>query len=260
MRVPLSEIIEYMEQIAPRSTALEWDNVGLQVGDPRSSIGSVLFALDVSPSVIEEAESLSADLIISHHPLLFRPVSRIDFSTTNGLMIRELIRHGIVLFTAHTNLDRSFMGTGKILADRIGLKKIKRYSDDPDDEMNMVVTGSFEQPLSADEVISLLKGNLKCDCIKLVGNPVNVLTVAVIPGSSSSLLRKMTLPVDLIITGELSYHEALSAQYQGRAVAIMGHFISEKPVMYYLADKFREKFTSLSIEVSERDGEPYRIV
>jgi len=260
VKVPLSEIIEYMEEIAPEATALEWDNVGLQVGDPRSSVSSILFTLDVSPAVLEEAESISADLIISHHPLIFRPLSRIDFSTTNGFMIRELIKHGIALFTAHTNLDRSFMGTGKTLANRIELENIRRYTDNPEDEMNMVITGNFSQPLSIQEVIDLLKERLKCDCMKLVGNPVNVLTVAVMPGSSSSLLRKMTLPVDLIITGELSYHEALSVQYQGRSVLIAGHFTSEKPAMYHLADMFREKFTTLSIEVSGRDGEPYRVV
>lgn len=257
MKVPLSDIINYMEEIAPGATALDWDNVGLQVGDPHSSISSVLLCLDVSPRIVEEAYENAADLIISHHPLIFKPVKKIDFSTPSGKIIRDLIVHGIDLFTAHTNLDRSIEGTGMVLAGRLGLKNISRYSNDPGDELNLVFTGSFETALSIDELSELFRKELNCTQFRYVGNPYRILTAAIIPGSAGSLLNKIRTDFDIVITGELSYHEALNAGYRGQAVALAGHYISEKPVMFNLKKLLEEKFPSLTVKVARYEGEPY---
>ena len=260
MKVPLSNIISFMEEIAPGETALSWDNVGLQVGDPHSSISSVLLSLDVSPKIVEEAAEMSVDLIISHHPLIFRPIKHIDYSTPSGKIIRELIIHQIALFTAHTNLDRSMEGTGTVLAGRLGLENIKRYSDLPGSELNLVITGNFPAPLSMEELSLLFHREVQCDNIRFVGKPYRVLTVAIIPGSAGSLLNKIKSDYDLIITGELSYHEALTAEYRGQSVALLGHYNSEKPVMYNLHKLLEERFPALSIKTASNEGEPYEII
>lgn len=259
MKVPLSDIMGFMEEIAPSSTALSWDNVGLQIGDASSPVKSVLLSLDVSPRVVEEAAGMPADLIISHHPLIFSPIKKLDFSRPGGRMIRDLIRHNISLFTAHTNLDRSPAGTGMTLARRLGLGNIRSYSENPDDEMNMVITGEMDKPRSGAEMVELFRELPGCDHVRIVGNPYRVLTMAIIPGSAGSLVQKLTSHFDLIITGELSYHGALEADYQGRAVALLGHYVTEKPVMFNLKELLQERFHPLEIQVSDGEGEPYRI-
>lgn len=257
MKVPLTDIIRFMEETAPASTAFDWDNVGLQLGDPHSSVSSVLLCLDVSPGVAEEACENSLDLIISHHPLIFRALKKIDFSIPSGKIIRDLITHGISLFTAHTNLDRSIEGTGMVLAGRLGLKNISRYTDDPQDELNLVITGSFETALSIDELSDLFRKELDCRQFRYVGNPYGILTAAIIPGSAGSLLNKLRTAFDIVITGELSYHEALDASYRGQAVALAGHYVSEKPVMFNLKKLLEDKFPSLTVKVARNEGEPY---
>jgi len=260
MNVPLYEIMNFMEEIAPSSDALDWDNVGLQVGDPNSPVNSILLSLDVSPSIVGEASGMSADLIISHHPLIFRPISSIDFSQPVGQIIRDLIRHGIALYSSHTNLDRCKEGTGISLARKLGLKDIRQYSEDEKDEMNMVVTGNFHHPLSLEELLELFRKKIECKNMRIVGNPRNLLATAIIPGSGGSIITKLKSHYDLIITGELSYHDALTVDYQGRTVVLLGHFISEKPVMYHLRELLTGKFPSLSINVSTNEGEPYRVI
>lgn len=258
MKVPLSDIMNFMEEIAPASSALDWDNVGLQLGDPHSSVSSVLLCLDVSPRVVEEAYENTSDLIISHHPLIFRPVKKIDFSTPSGKIIRDLIIHGIDLFTAHTNLDRSSEGTGMVLAGRLGLKNVCRYSDDPGSELNMVITGTFETALSIDELSEIFRKELNCKQFRYVGNPYGILKAAIIPGSAGSLLEKIRTNFDIVITGELSYHEALNAAYRGQAVALAGHYVSEKPVMFNLKKLLEGRFPSLTVKIARYEGEPYQ--
>jgi dinuclear metal center YbgI/SA1388 family protein len=260
MKTPLSEILAFMEEIAPASTALGWDNVGLQVGDPAGSADSVLLALDISPNVVKEAREMNAGLIITHHPLIFRPLSSVNFSAVEGAIIKELIQHNTALFSAHTNLDRSREGTGFTLARLLELNDIKPYSDDPDDELNLAITGVFENPVSFGEVSELFSRKVGCKHLGVIGDPQEIKSVVLIPGSGGSLINKIKKSFDLVITGEISYHEALTALYQGKSVAVAGHYFSEKPVMHHLKKLLAEKFPQLILKVSEKDGEPFRMM
>lgn len=259
MNYSLSEIISYMDTIAPPASAESWDNVGLQVGGIDCSIGSVLLTLDVSPQVVEEASLLQADLIISHHPLIFKPLSKINYSASEGKIIRSLISHNISLFTAHTNLDKSAEGTGRVLAETLGLIDVRSLSDDLDNELCMVVSGCFETPLSLEELQKKLKSLFSCRHIRMIGKPSQVLKVVVISGSGGSIIPKIDVSYDLIITGEVSYHDALSLLYQGRSVALLGHYVSEKPVMYHLQSLLSERFPHLVVNVSQYEGEPFEV-
>jgi GTP cyclohydrolase I len=257
MAVQLSNILEYLEEIAPLNTALGWDNSGLQVGNVHKPIERVLLALDITPSVMEEAMEKAVDLIITHHPMIFRPLKKIDYATTTGQLVKKLVTHDIALFAAHTNLDRSSAGTGKALAELIGLKDIKPYVDDEKDEMNMVITGAFEPSLSGQEVVNLLKEKLITSVLRIIGDIMETKTVAIIPGSGGSMLGKLDGSFDIIITGEVSYHEALDAASRNDVIIVLGHYVSEKPVMYKLSGILKEKFPELVISVSEKEDEPY---
>lgn len=260
MKVPLSEIMDFMERLAPLDTALEWDNCGLSVGSPGHGVSSILLSLDVRPEVIAEAKDMGANLIITHHPLIFRALKSINVSTPVGKMIRDMVTGDIAHYAAHTNLDRSPNGTGKALAEFIGLSRIAPFSSDPKDEMNMVITGSYGKGKKWDEVLEIIKSGVSIPEIHLVGEPGWITSVAVIPGSGGSLITKLKRPFDLVVTGEVSYHDALYAAQIGQPVAAIGHFSCEKPVMFYLAGLLRERYPRIPVEVATREGEPYRTV
>jgi dinuclear metal center YbgI/SA1388 family protein len=121
----IADIIRTLEAWAPRWTAWERDNVGLQVGDPRRSVRRVLVTLDVTPAVVEEAVRRKVELIVSHHPLLFRPTASITSSDEVGRMILALAERRITLYSAHTNLDFAPGGVSMCLAQRLGLQSVR---------------------------------------------------------------------------------------------------------------------------------------
>ncbi len=124
----MNDVDNIMEQWAPRWIAWERDNVGLQVGDRKASVRRILICLDVTEDVVAEAVSMKADLLISHHPLLFRPATSITTSDPIGRMILKLARHGIALYSAHTNLDFTRDGVSMSLARTLGLQNIRFLS------------------------------------------------------------------------------------------------------------------------------------
>jgi putative NIF3 family GTP cyclohydrolase 1 type 2 len=173
-------------------------------------------------------------------------------------MIGELLKNGIAHYAAHTNLDRSFLGPGRILANILGLQRVDRYTRNPADEMNMVFTGSFCPPRPWDEVLGTLKAATGSKSVRLTGNPVTVGSATIVPGSGGSLIRRISRPFDLIVTGEISYHDALLAEQGGQAVAALGHYYSEKPAMLHLASLIGEKYPQIPVFVAGSEGEPYR--
>jgi len=119
------ELLEIVESWAPRGVAWEKDNVGMQCGDPELAIRGVLVALDATPGVVAETIRQKANVVLTHHPLLFRPLQRIELQTDQGQMIRSLLTAGVTLISAHTNLDFSEGGTSHRLAARIGLRNVE---------------------------------------------------------------------------------------------------------------------------------------
>ncbi|MDI3534408.1 MAG: hypothetical protein PWQ82_773 [Thermosediminibacterales bacterium] len=118
-------VISLIEKIAPKRLAEDWDNVGLQIGDPRSEIRKVLVALDITPEVVEEAITADADMIVSHHPFFFDPVRSIRFDQSFGDMVYKLVKNGITVYSAHTNLDITPGGVNDILVKKLGLLEVE---------------------------------------------------------------------------------------------------------------------------------------
>ena len=121
MSVKCRDIMWLMEDLAPSSYAEEWDNPGLNVGDAEAEVKKILVALDATEAVIDEAIEKGADMIVTHHPLLFHPVKKINYDRPDGRKIIKLIKNGINMFAAHTNLDSAKGGTNDTLARLIGL-------------------------------------------------------------------------------------------------------------------------------------------
>lgn len=129
MTATLSDIIKIMDSIAPIRLAEKWDNSGLQIGDVGWPVRSVMVALDPAPIIVETACRKKKDLLITHHPLIFKPLSKIDLSSPMGDIINKAIQNRLALYAAHTNLDSATGGINDIIAERIGLKNLKVLSE-----------------------------------------------------------------------------------------------------------------------------------
>lgn len=125
MAVALAEFVRWLEELIPPSFQEDYDNSGLQVGDPKATVASVLLTVDVTPKVIEEAAAGGFDLVLSHHPLIFRPLKRLAYGTDTEVCVTEAIRKGIGVYSAHTSFDNLGTGVSRVLAEKVGLKKIR---------------------------------------------------------------------------------------------------------------------------------------
>jgi dinuclear metal center YbgI/SA1388 family protein len=121
MSVKVATVMQIIEKIASKNLALEWDNVGLLIGDPKDSINKILVALDVNFEVVNEALSKKANMIISHHPVIFKPIKNIRKDNPEGALLRKLIINNINVYSAHTNLDLSERGVNKVLFEKLSL-------------------------------------------------------------------------------------------------------------------------------------------
>ncbi len=139
MPVKCQTIINLIEQFAPKKLAEDWDNVGLQIGDPAQETGGVLVTLDVNPKVIEEAESLDVNLVISHHPLIFEPLKGIRADLPLGRMLTDIIRKGIGIYCVHTNLDSAREGVNQVLADLFQLADVEVLNPDKIEKLYKIV-------------------------------------------------------------------------------------------------------------------------
>ncbi|GAB4261821.1 Nif3-like dinuclear metal center hexameric protein [Thermincola ferriacetica] len=139
MSVKCQTVINYIEQFAPKHLAEEWDNVGVQVGTTTREVSKVLVTLDVTADVVNEALSMGAEMIVSHHPLIFKPLKNLRFDTSFGALIEKIVLNGLVVYSAHTNLDSAVEGVNAVLAEKLGLQNIEILSPDKEEELVKLV-------------------------------------------------------------------------------------------------------------------------
>lgn len=177
MKAKLADIIQIMETIAPEHLAESWDNVGLQVGEPSWRIKKIWIALDPTPDVVSAACDNNVNLLITHHPLLFNGLKKIDFSHPVGKIIQLAGMHQLAIFSAHTNLDNAHHGLNDILADKIGLDNVtilKRSNADAMYKLALSIPKNIEEKilgtlieLNGKETNTLARSLIMCDAHKI---------------------------------------------------------------------------------------------
>jgi dinuclear metal center YbgI/SA1388 family protein len=252
MGASVAQIIKIMNQLAPPRLAEEWDNVGLQIGDPRSPVRRIWIALDPSPEVVKAACEKNVDLLITHHPLIFRPLKSIDFDTPSGSVIQMAAHHQLAIFSAHTNLDIVQDGVNDVLAQRLGLEQLEILQPVNADERSKrdisPLTGSETQhgigrigalakTSSLKSLVSMVKKKLRLDFVRVAGNPeLKVTRVAICSGSGSGLMQAfLSSNAQVFISGDIRYHDARDAESENRGVIDIGHFPSEHLMVEVLA-------------------------
>ncbi len=261
MMAKLKEILAIIETICPKSLQESYDNSGLQIGNPESSCHKILLALDFREDVLAEAIEEQADLIITHHPLLFQPLHSIDGSKGKGRLIYDLIEKGLALLSLHTNLDKAPFGVNVALADRLGLidREILCPEEDtsPPEEtehrVGLGCLGRLEEPQHLADFADKVKETLLLPVIKYTGNAEKrISSVAVLGGSGASMMEEAAkMGADAFVSGDFKYHDGDKAAELGLALIDAGHYGTEVGVLEPLAEKLRV-ITGMEILISKK--------
>jgi dinuclear metal center YbgI/SA1388 family protein len=258
----VGEIAHVLEQLAPLALAEEWDNVGLLVGDADWPAARVMTCLTVTPETVAEAIERKAQLIVSHHPLPFRPIKSITSATTPGKLLLQLIRGSIALYSPHTAFDSASAGINQHLAIGLGLQEIRPLTPSASDpEVGVGRCGLVGEPLTLDELAERTKNFLSADAVRVVGHPEqSVNRVAIACGSGGSLLdHAIAAECDGLVTGEMTFHHCLEAEARGVQVVLAGHFASERFALLSLADYLTDQLPGVEVWPSRTERDPLRL-
>lgn len=258
----LDSIIKILETIAPPKLKESYDNVGLMVGDRNSQISKILVALDCNVDVIEEAKAIGAELILSHHPLLFRKPSNITMDTLQGKKIIELIKNDISLYSSHTNWDSVNQGLNDTFVSFLGFNKgeiMAKNSLEPTAGIGRILKISEEMNLG--QVIERVKEKLNLKTLRFSGDlNKSIKTIAFINGSGEEFMEAAYKQgADLVITGDTTYHYVADYSEMGLGIIDVGHFYSEWPVFMELSEKVSDKVSPFGVEIiiSKKVKDPY---
>ncbi len=228
----VGDVYRWLDGIAPFETAEGFDNAGLLIGDKNQPVSRVLFTLDLSESTVQEAIAFGAELIVTHHPIIFSPLRRIHYDTPFGRMLRLLSGAGISVLSAHTNWDKAPGGVGDTLAAVLGLGDVSSLDE-------YVRLGTLPDPMSADAFARQMEQILGMAprCYVAVDKPIQRIAVA---GGSYGEGYQLALEAgaDAFVTGEIKHHEILDAVAQGLTVYDGGHHATEQPAMPALQQRF----------------------
>jgi len=266
----LKELALNLDKIFHKSIAAGWDRVGLQIGNEERDIKKILVTLDVDDEVIEEAIGSKAGLVISHHPIIFNPLDSVTGSTYTGRKVMKLVENRISAYAAHSNYDIMDGGLNDILAGKLGLKDIKYIAAYPYEEpaydiykienqlkdMGLGRYGRIEQPIVFREYLKLLKKKLQIIDIGWMDRGTEntgsrlIEKVAVAGGSVNSITEELAgLDCDLVIAGEISYHNAIKISEEGKIIAVIGHGTSEKYAIDGIYDRLVSFFKDNNIDM-----------
>ena len=246
-KVKVQSIAEIMNRIAPRQLAEEWDNVGLLVGSFDSEVEKIFVCLDVTDETVKSAVDFGANLIIAHHPVIFRAVKNFRTDLPLGKKLETLIKNNISVFAAHTNLDSAEGGVNDVLAAKIGLIDVKTF----DEENSLGRIGYLPNKMSAENFAKHVAKSLNVDAVRLIdAGDFLIEKVGICGGAGSEFISKAKfLGAQAFVTGDVKYHEAQNAFDNKIHVIDAGHFATEFPIVHILAEKLRAEIDKLGYNI-----------
>ena len=238
----VKNITAIIEAMAPRTLAEDWDNPGLAVGDEDAPVSKVLTALDCDEKVVDEAIQKGCDMIVCHHPLIFRPLGFVTTENAIGKVVLKAAKHGIAIYSAHTNLDCAPGGTNDFLCNLLGIKNVEICEDAG--EGNLIRVGEIP-PQPFEDFAKHIAKTLGKPYIRCVGNKEKIIsTVGVCTGGGGEYIREMADKCQLYITGDVKYHMARDAEENGICIAVAEHFETER----YAAEILRNILKEAGVE------------
>ena len=256
------EIATTIEEFAPRSLQESYDNAGLQVGDPDADVNAVLLCLDVTPEILEEALSRECNMIVSHHPLIFKGLKDLTGANPTQRIVMEAIRKGVSIYSAHTNLDSTWDGVSHEMARKLSLSEIsvlEPMTTDP--RAGLGVIGNVT-PVPKIEFLRKIKETFSVPALRYSAqnSTLVIRRVAVCGGAGASLISTaISRKADIIITGDVKYHDFTSFSHE-IIIADIGHFESELCSREILFRIIRSEFPDTDIYFSETETNPIKIL
>ena len=239
----VQQVYDFINERAPFETQVTYDNSGLLVGHPDSEVTGIHFALDVTNKVIDEAIANGANLIVTHHPMMFSPIKRLVETDFQARLLCRLIREGISLISAHTNLDQAAGGINDVLAQCIGLTDIQGEG--------FIRVGTLPSPVTAGELAASISAALG-DVVRVMGDAsAKVEKVGMCSGSGADEWpAAAAMGAQAFLTGEAKHHIALEAADSGVVLLEAGHHATEEPGIFALAKSLQ--MSELSVQYNVR--------
>lgn len=264
--VVLDTLCGLLAQIAPLRLAESWDNVGLLVGDRAARVDRVMTCLTVTPAVAEEALRREVDLIVTHHPLPFKPLAKITSDTSVGKLLLTLIAGGVALYSAHTAYDSAAGGINDMWAQRLALREVVPLvvlSEAEDPSVGSGRCGYLPSPMAAGDLAAAAAAAVCAQEFRTAGPAGPVQKVAIACGSGGSFLHAASARgCRALITGEATFHTCLEAESLGMALILLGHYASERFAMEQMAVLLGQRAQQAGIQVevftSAADLDPLR--
>ena len=252
----VADVIGHLERMAPPSLAEPWDNCGLQVGAMDWAVRRIWVALDPLPEVVAAACADGADLLVTHHPLIFKALTRVDLGTPTGRIIAQALAAGLAIYAAHTNLDSAADGLNDVLARHLGVSPraplaVSVGGATPSD-VGLGRIGRLDRPVALGELARRVCRQLAIDQACIVGDPDRAVHhVALCSGSGGSLVGAFLAgPADVFITGEIRYHDAQDILAAGRCAIDIGHFASERIMIQDVARRLQLALGDVNINLT----------
>ncbi|MBF0715616.1 Nif3-like dinuclear metal center hexameric protein [Gemelliphila palaticanis] len=259
--VILKDIYSSINNLANEQLAEKWDNVGILIGDENQTIKKILICLDVTNDVVDEAVSKGVDLIIAHHPLIFKPIKKLNFNNFKNKIIRSIIKNDISVIAAHTNLDSAKLGLNDYLAKLLKLENTEvLIPNSLNHEEGLGRIGYLKNELPLNEFNNYVKKQLNLDFTRIVAKnkTQSIKRVAILGGSGGSFIYDLP-EVDVYLTGDIGYHEAVDALEMGISLIDIGHF-AEKASKELLREYLTTlEYTNLEIIISKVEKEPFEL-
>lgn len=245
----VKDIIDALEEFAPLGIQEKWDNSGLIIGSPSAQVHKVLIGFDCTPELVDEAVAEGADMIITHHPLIFGGVKKISPDDPVGLTIMKAISGNVAVYAAHTTADKVIAGVSGAMAARLGLEDVEILEKDVDG-VGLGVVGNLPEEIDAQEAVAMVKNKfhlVAARCSRPEG--VKVRRIAMCGGSGSSLIDEaMASGAQLYISGDISYHHFFTRP--GFMIMDIGHFESEVDIVDILFSVITKKFPNFAVRKS----------
>lgn len=249
----IRELIENLEKRYPFSLQEEWDNSGLQIGNPKDEVKNVLVSLDLEEEGIEEAIANDCNLIITHHPYLFNGAKSIDFSRRFYKRLNTCVKNNITVYAFHTNLDIAGGGVNDNLCRILEIDKTRVLEKGKD--LGLGRYGFIEEK-DADLFIREIKDKLMASGLVVYGDTSKkVKKIGVCGGAGSDLIRDaLEISCDMMITGDVKYHDGMDLANEGIIICDVGHFASENHIIYKLQKDIDEFFDGNVMTFSKGDS------
>lgn len=255
-------ILDILSELAPFEFAEKWDNVGLLIGRKNKEISRIYIALDATEDIIDDAIAKRADLLLTHHPMIFSPMKKIVSDDFIGRRVMKLISADIAYVAMHTNFD--IMGMADAAADELDLKHtdvLQLVFEDDIAKAGFGRIGELPREMCVSELADIVKLVFKVPNVKVFGDINTIVSkVAILPGAGKSGIEDaLAGEADVYITGDIDHHSGIDALERGMCIIDAGHYGIEKLFINYMKDYIDEKLKSIEV-ITENMAEPFRVV